>query len=118
MYALSFSDNTLILISESTPLLIKIVEKQWILTNNHSYKYSTPNQWIIHWFLFREYYNKNERILSANFRRACSRACLRWAVSVRNIINIVSRGSHYREQLDSPQGRYRSFTVETRTDRY
>jgi len=27
-YALSFSDNTLILISESTPLLIKIAEKQ------------------------------------------------------------------------------------------
>jgi len=54
-YALSFSDNTLILISESTPLLIKIAEKQWILTNNHSYKYSTGNQWIIHWFLFREY---------------------------------------------------------------
>jgi len=26
-YALSFSDNTLILISESTPLLIKIAEK-------------------------------------------------------------------------------------------
>jgi len=37
-YALSFSDNTLILINESTPLLIKIAE-QWILTNNHSYKY-------------------------------------------------------------------------------
>jgi len=29
---MSFSDNTLILISESTlPLLIKIAEKQWIL---------------------------------------------------------------------------------------
>jgi len=27
-HALSFSDNTLILISESTPLLIKIAEKQ------------------------------------------------------------------------------------------
>jgi len=27
-YALSFSDNTLILISESTPLLIEIAEKQ------------------------------------------------------------------------------------------
>jgi len=24
-------------------------------TNNHSYKYSTANQWITHWFLFREY---------------------------------------------------------------
>jgi len=35
IYGLSFSDNTLILISESTPLLIKIAEKQWILTNNH-----------------------------------------------------------------------------------
>lgn len=35
-------------------------------------------------------------------------------VSVRNIINIVSRGNHYREQLDSGQGRYRSFTVEMR----
>jgi len=55
MYALSFSDNTLILISENTPLLIKIAEKQWILTNNHSYKYSTANQWITHWFLFRNY---------------------------------------------------------------
>jgi len=54
IYALSFSDNILILISESTPLLIKIAEKQWILTNNHSYKYSTANQWTIHWFLFRE----------------------------------------------------------------
>jgi len=43
MYALSFSDNTLILISDSTPLLIKIAEKQWILTNNHSCKYSTAN---------------------------------------------------------------------------
>jgi len=57
-FAMSFSDNTLILINESTPLLIKIAEKQWILTNitvvNHSYKYSTANQWIIHWFLFRE----------------------------------------------------------------
>jgi len=54
IYALSFSDNTLILISESTPPLIKMAEKQWILTNNHNYKYSTANQWIIHWFLFRE----------------------------------------------------------------
>jgi len=35
-YALSFDDNTLILISESTLLLIKIA--------NHSYKYSTANQ--------------------------------------------------------------------------
>jgi len=38
-YVLSFSDNTLILISESTFLLIKITEEQWILTNNHSYKH-------------------------------------------------------------------------------
>jgi len=52
-YALSFGDNTLI--SESTPLLIKITEKQWIPTNNHSYKYSTANQWIINWFPFKEY---------------------------------------------------------------
>jgi len=48
---LSFND-TLILISESTPLLIKIAER--ILINDHSYKYSTANQWIIHWFRFRE----------------------------------------------------------------
>jgi len=39
-YALSFSDNTLILINESISLLIKIAEKHWILINNHSYKYS------------------------------------------------------------------------------
>jgi len=45
-YVLSFNDNTLI--SENTPL--KTAEKQWILTNNHSYKYNTANQWI-HWFL-------------------------------------------------------------------
>jgi len=57
-YALSFIhviDNTLILISEECiPLLIQNAEEQWILTNNHSYNYSTANQWIIHWFLFRE----------------------------------------------------------------
>jgi len=40
--ALSFS-NTLILISKSTSLLIKIAEKQWTLTNDHSCKYSTAN---------------------------------------------------------------------------
>jgi len=34
------------------PLLIKIAERQWILINNHSY--STVNQWITHWFRFRE----------------------------------------------------------------
>jgi len=50
-----FQYNTLILINESTPLLIKIAEKQWIFTNNHSHKYSTANQWIIHCFLFREH---------------------------------------------------------------
>jgi len=43
-YALSFSDDILILISESTPLLIKIAEKWLIFTNNHSYKHSTANQ--------------------------------------------------------------------------
>jgi len=31
IYALSFSNNTLILISESTPVLIKIAEKQYSL---------------------------------------------------------------------------------------
>jgi len=52
-YALSFSDNTLILISESISLLIKIAERQWILINEYSscYKYCTANQWI-HWFQF------------------------------------------------------------------
>jgi len=45
-YALSFSDNTLILISESILLLIKIAEKQWILINHDNYKYSTANHWI------------------------------------------------------------------------
>jgi len=37
-------NNSIKHLSESTPLLIKIAEKQWILTNNHSYKYSTANQ--------------------------------------------------------------------------
>jgi len=37
----------LILISETISLLIKIAEKQWIFTNDHSYKYSIANQWII-----------------------------------------------------------------------
>jgi len=45
-YVLSFSNNTLILISETTSLLIEIAEKQWIFTNDHSYKCSTANQWI------------------------------------------------------------------------
>jgi len=67
IYALSFSDNTLIVISESTPLLINIAVKQWILTNNHSYKYSTANQWIIHWFLFREYYTRKKKFLKPTF---------------------------------------------------
>jgi len=70
IYALSFSDNTLIWISESTPLLIQIAEKQWIFTNNHSYKYSTANQWIIHWFLFREHANDFENHISVWRRRS------------------------------------------------
>jgi len=45
IYVLSFSNNTLILISE-TSLLIEIAEKQWIFTNDHSYKYNIANQWI------------------------------------------------------------------------
>jgi len=48
--------NTLILINKISSILflIKIAKRQWILINDHSYKYNTANQWIIYWFRFFE----------------------------------------------------------------
>lgn len=34
--------------------LFGIAERPWLVTDDHSYKYSMANQWLIRWFQFRE----------------------------------------------------------------